>query len=112
MLIVARKNGKSLLASAIAKYEFYVDGGYGTRIYCLAPKLEQADIIYGNIWQMIQLDPEWQALRDSIQSSKDQHNKKTVDDSMLARHRQSDLCIPGTNSTVKKIRELSNLLVY
>ena len=31
------------------------------------------------------------------------HNKKTADDSMLARHRQSDLAIPGTNSTVKKI---------
>ena len=103
VLIVARKNGKSLLASAIAKYAFYVDGGYGTRVYCLAPKLEQADIIYGNVWQMIQLDPEWQELRDKIQASKDEHNKKTVDDSMLARHRQSDLCIPGTNSTVKKI---------
>lgn len=103
VLIVARKNGKSLLASAIAKYIFYVDGGYGTRIYCLAPKLEQADIIYGNVWQMIQLDPEWQALRDEIKASKDAHNTKTMDDSTLARHRQTDLCIPGTNSTVKKI---------
>ena len=53
VLIVARKNGKSILSSAIGKYEFFVDGGYGARIYCLAPKLEQADIIYNNIWQMV-----------------------------------------------------------
>lgn len=103
VMIVARKNGKSLLASAIGKYVMYVDGGYGARVYCLAPKLEQADIIYNNVWQMIQLDPEWQKLKEEIQASKDAHNMKTLDDSLLARHRQSDLCIPGTNSTVKKI---------
>ena len=103
VLIVARKNGKSLLASAIAKYVFYVDGGYGTRIYCLAPKLEQADIIYGNIWQMIALDPEYQELQEEIKASKDEHNKQTMDDGMLAKHRQSDLWLRGTNSTVKKI---------
>lgn len=103
ILVVARKNGKSLLAAAIADYMFRVDGGYGARVYCLAPKLEQADIIYNSIWQMIQLDPEWQELKELIQNSKDMHNKKTLDDSMLARHRQTDLNVPGTNSTVKKI---------
>ena len=103
LLVVARKNGKSLLAAAIADYMFRVDGGYGARVYCLAPKLEQADIIYNSIWQMIQLDPEWQELKELIQNSKDMHNKKTLDDSMLARHRQTDLNVPGTNSTVKKI---------
>jgi len=102
VLIVARKNGKSLFASAIAKYVFYIKGGYGARVFCLAPKLEQADIIYNSIWQQIQLDPEWQQLKEVL-SEKDEHNKKIHDDSMLARHRQSDLCIPGTNSTVKKI---------
>ena len=30
VLVVARKNGKSLLASAIGNYMFRVDGGYGT----------------------------------------------------------------------------------
>lgn len=103
ILVVARKNGKSLLAAAIADYMFRVDGGYGARVYCLAPKLEQADIIYNSIWQMIQLDPEWQELKELVQNSKDMHNKKTLDDSMLARHRQTDLNVPGTNSTVKKI---------
>ena len=102
VLIVARKNGKSILAAAIANYIFRVRGGFGTRVFCLAPKLEQADIIYNGIWAMVQLDPEWQQLKELL-SEKDQHNKRLNDDSMLARHRQSDLCIPGTNSTVKKI---------
>lgn len=103
VLIVARKNGKSLFAAAIAKYEFFIDGGFGARIYCLAPKLEQADIIYNNVWEMVLLDPEYNELKAQIDGSKDEHNKKTADDSMLARHRQTDLFIPGTNSTVKKI---------
>ena len=102
VLVVARKNGKSLLASGVGNYEFRVDGGYGARVFCLAPKLEQADIIYNNIWQMIQLDPEWQAAKE-VADEKDEHNKKINDQSMLAKHRQSDLAIPGTNSTVKKI---------
>ena len=103
VLIVSRKNGKSLLASAIAKYVFQVEGGYGARIFCLAPKLEQADIIYNSIWQMITLDPEWQKLKAEIDASKDAHNRRSADDTMLARHRKSDISIAGTNSTVKKI---------
>ena len=101
-LVVSRKQGKSILASAIANYTFRVDGGFGTRVFCIAPKLEQADIIYNATWAMIQLDPEYQREKE-IASEKDLHNKKVNDDSMLPRHRQSDLAIPGTNSTVKKI---------
>ena len=103
LLVVARKNGKSLVAAGAGNYVFREDGGYGAKVFCIAPKLEQADIVYNNIWQMITLDPEWQKLKESIAESKDAHNKKTADDSMLARHRQSDLAVPGTNSTVKKI---------
>ena len=107
VLIVARKNGKSVIASAIADYVFrqggsYSGSGFGIRVYCLAPKLEQADLVYNNVWQMIQLDPEYQDLKEQT-SVKDEHNKKIYDDSMLPRHRQTDLCIPATNSTVKKI---------
>ena len=101
-LVVARKNGKSLLASAIGNYIFRIEGGYGARVYCIAPKLEQADIIYNDIWAMIQLDPEWKELKE-LCSEKNAQRLKIHDDSMLARHRQSDLAIPGTNSTVKKI---------
>ena len=81
---------------------FAVDGGYGARVYCLAPKLEQADIIYNDIWAMITLDPEYQALKEEL-DERDTHNVKVKDQSALPKHRQSDLCIPGTNSTVKKI---------
>ena len=33
VLVIGRKNGKSLLASAIAKYEWLVDGGFGSKVY-------------------------------------------------------------------------------
>ena len=102
VLVVGRKNGKSLLAAAIANYTFRVDGGFGTKVYCIAPKLEQADIIYNDIWAMITLDPEWQKMKE-ICSELDRHERKKNDDSMLPKHRQSDLSISGTNSTVKKI---------
>ena len=101
-LVVARKNGKSLLAAAIGNYIFQKDGGFGARVYCIAPKLEQADIIYNDVWAMIQLDPEWKKLKEKC-SEKNAQRLKIHDDSMLARHRQSDICIPATNSTVKKI---------
>jgi phage terminase large subunit-like protein len=102
LLLIGRKNGKSALASAIANYIWRAEGGYGTKIFCLAPKLEQADIVYNTIWQMVQLDPEYQDMKE-ILSEKDMHNKKVNDDSMLPRHRRTDLTIPGTNSTIKKI---------
>ena len=102
LLVIARKQGKSLLASAIANYLFRVDGGYGAKVFCLAPKLEQADIIYNSLWQMITLDPEWQAEKEVL-DEKDEHNKRVHDDSMHARKRKSDLAIVGTNSSAKKI---------
>ena len=102
LLLVARKNGKSLLASAIANYIWRVDGGYGAKVYCCAPKLDQADIVYNNIWQMVTLDPDWKE-RYEICKELDRHERKKNDDSMLEKHRQSDLSIAGTNSTVKKI---------
>ena len=42
--VVARKNGKTLLAAAIAAYCTFLDGEYGGRIYFAAPKLEQANL--------------------------------------------------------------------
>lgn len=102
LLIVARKNGKSLLAAAIANYTFQLDGGFGARVYCLAPKLEQADIIYNNLWAMIQLDPDWKRLKE-LSQEKDTQHRKIHDDSELVRHRQSDLFIAKTNSTAKKL---------
>ena len=101
VLIVARKNGKSLLASAIAKYEWW-QGGYGAKVYNIAPKLAQADIIYNNIWQMTLLDPEYQELKEEV-SEKDEHNKSVKDTTVLPRHRMTDLFIPAQNAMVTKI---------
>ena len=53
LIFVARKNGKSALAASIGSYIFRMEGGYGAKVFCCAPKLEQADIVYNNIWQMI-----------------------------------------------------------
>ena len=102
-LIVARKNGKSLFAAALAKYVFYVDGGYGARVYCTAPRLDQTDIIYDSVWLQIQLDPEWQEEEEEIRNSIQGHNRKAVDDSFHAKKRMKDIFIPGTNSSIKKI---------
>ena len=92
-LVVGRKNGKSLFASAIANYIFFEDGGFGARVYCVAPKLDQADIIYNDIWTMITLEPE-------LMQSKDVPVEAQPN---TARHRMTDLYIESSNSTVKKI---------
>ena len=102
VLVIGRKNGKSLLASAIAKYVWWIDGGYGAKIYNIAPKLDQASIIYNNVWQMTMLDPEYQQMKEEF-SERDAHNKKVKDDSELPKLRQTDLYIQATNSQVKKV---------
>ena len=102
VLLVGRKNGKTKIASSIGKYTWQVEGGFGSKVFCLAPKLDQADLVYNDLWMMTTMDPEYQELKESL-SERDQHNKKILDDSMLPRHRQTDLAIPGTNSNVKKI---------
>ena len=100
-LVIGRKNGKTKMASAIGDYEWR-KGGYGSKVFCIAPKLDQADLVYNDIWQMVTLDPEYQEMKLML-DERDEHNKRIYDDSELPRHRQSDLAIPGTNSTVKKI---------
>lgn len=102
LLVEGRKNGKTKTASSQAAYEWREGGGYGARVFCIAPKLDQADIVYNDIWQMTTLDPEYKAMKIEL-SEKDEHNKKLHDDSALPRHRQTDLSVPATNSTVKKI---------
>ena len=102
LLVIGRKNGKTKMAASAAAYNWRQEGGFGARVFCIAPKLEQADLVYNDIWAMTQLDPEWKALREEVKQT-DGRGRLTQDDSMLARHRMSDLAIPGTNSTVKKI---------
>ena len=103
LLGVGRKNGKSIQASSIADYIFRTDG-YGTRVYNVAPKLEQADIIYGNAWQMIQLDPEQVERKEDLEARRKEANgRKVEDDPEIIKRRVGDLYYPATNSTMKKI---------
>ena len=60
--VVARKNGKTLLAAAIAAYCTFLDGEYGGRIYFAAPKLEQANLCFEAYHQMILQEPELDAM--------------------------------------------------
>ena len=82
LCVLSRKQGKSKLATAIAENALYNDGEYGARIFCVAPKLDQADIVYNDIWASISMDKELE--RDS-------------------KHRKSDIYVQKTNSSVKKI---------
>lgn len=101
VFVEGRKNGKSVTCASIASYEWR-NAKYGARVFCVAPKVDQSDIIYNCIWNMVQLDPEWQELKEKC-SEKNAQRLKINDDSMLARHRQSDLAIPGLNNIVKKV---------
>ena len=103
LLLIARKNGKSILASAIGNYEFRKNGGYGARVYNVAPKLEQADIVYGNAWSMITLDPDQKHRKQVIEDKRNQSHSKVEDDPEIIKKRTSDLFYPATNSTMKKI---------
>ncbi len=82
LLVVARKNGKTLFAAAISAYMAYLDGEYGARIYFAAPKLEQASLCYDAVCQMIQKEPELSA---------------------MAKKRRSDIYIAESNSTLKPL---------
>ena len=57
-VVIGRKNGKTLLAAAIAEYMAVLDGEYGARVYFCAPKLDQARLCYDAFYQMIQAEPE------------------------------------------------------
>ena len=84
VLIIGRKNGKSLLGAAIMEYVAFLDEEYGAEIYCLAPKLEQAEIIYSCFWQMCQAEEE-------------------VASQIQKRGRHSDFYIADTNTIIKKV---------
>jgi phage terminase large subunit-like protein len=55
---IGRKNGKTLLAAAIAAYMMYMDGEYGARVYMVAPKLDQSRLCFNAFQQMIMKEPE------------------------------------------------------
>lgn len=81
-LFVGRKCGKTLLASAIMAYIVYVDGEFGSEIYCVAPKLDQSDLVFS-----------------AFEFTKD----KNADLARRTRKRKNDYIVDSTNTTIKKI---------
>lgn len=57
ILIVARKNGKSTLASAIGLYLMIADGEAGAEVYAVATKKDQAKIIWLEAKRMVKKSP-------------------------------------------------------
>jgi phage terminase large subunit-like protein len=57
LLVIGRKNGKTLLAAIIGAFCAYWDGEYGGRIYMAAPKLQQAGLCYDAFYQIVKTDP-------------------------------------------------------
>ena len=57
LLVVARKNGKSTLASAIGLYLMAGDGEAGAEVYAVATKRDQAKIIWKQAKQMVMKSP-------------------------------------------------------
>ena len=82
VLEIARKNGKTLIAAAIAAYMMYLDGEYGARIYFVAPKLDQARLCFNAFMQMIMKEPE---LSD------------------LAKKRRTDIYVASSNSSAQPL---------
>ena len=80
--VLARKQGKSKLASSIITNHIFNDDEYGARAFCVAPKLDQADIVYSDFFASLQLEED---LKEKAKS------------------RKSDIFIAETNSSVKKI---------
>lgn len=81
-IVIGRKNGKSLFAAAIIAYMAYMEQEYGQEIYCLAPKLDQANIVYDGFYQMVRAEEELEE---------------------LAKKRRSDIYITETNTSIKPI---------
>ena len=82
ILVIGRKQGKTLLAAGIQTYEAYADGEYGSEIYDIAPKLDQSDLVFS-----------------AFEFNKD-HCPALAN---ITRKRKNDVFIEKTNTTVKKI---------
>lgn len=81
--VVGRKQGKTLLAGAIGNYMAYAAGEYGSELYYLAPKIDQADLCYSAFEYNVHAEPELDAITKST--------------------KYRGLVIQETNTTVKKL---------
>ena len=82
MIVMGRKNGKTLLAACIMALILYLDPDYGKRVYTVATKLDQARLSYEALYQMILKEPEL---------------------AEITKKRRTDIYIEGTNSSAMPI---------
>lgn len=82
IIVIGRKNGKTLFASAIIAYCTFLDDEWGAKTFCVAPKLDQADLVYN-------------AFKSTVSQEQELNS--------LVKPRKSDLYIQSTESSVKKI---------
>jgi phage terminase large subunit-like protein len=65
IVIIGKKNGKSLLASAISTYMEFADGEQGPDCICIAPLLQQSSYVFNDILADIHMEPELDSLTKS-----------------------------------------------
>lgn len=81
LIVIGRKNGKTLMAAGIALYCAFL-GDYGGRVYFTAPKLDQASLCFDAMYQAILKEPELEA---------------------MAKKRRSDIYIEQNNTTIRPL---------
>lgn len=81
-VVIGRKTGKTLLASGIMEQCVFADGEYGADTYCLAPKLDQTDLVFDDFWNSIKAEPELDK---------------------IAKKKKYDIIVPSTNTTIKRV---------
>ena len=77
-----RKMGKTLIAAGIMNYMTFGDGEYGAEVYCVAPKLDQANLVYSAFTFNVDNEPAFAS---------------------RTRRRKNDLFIQSSNTTIQKI---------
>lgn len=79
LLLVARKNGKSMLSACIMVYMLVADGEPGAQCVSIATKYDQAAIVYKTARKIVEQDPELDALvrphcgRHGVQADEQHH---------------------------------------
>lgn len=81
-IVIGRKNGKTLLAAAIAAYIAYAAGEFGSEVYFIAPKRDQSDLVYNAFTFTVDHTPAFAG---------------------ITKRRKADLYIKKTNTTIKQI---------
>lgn len=77
VLIIGKKNGKSLIASAVALYLQVADGENGAEIYAVATKKDQAKIIWNESRSMVKKSP---ALRKRMKTKVNEISSEDFND--------------------------------